>query len=69
MLDRLSLAEGPIIVTSFGRIAFYVGILELAAVSAKAEVKGRVFCNNDRQTQQPSSQGTLLALEASLRHM
>ena len=44
MLARLSLAEGPIIVTSFGRIAFYVAILELAAVSAKALVEGKKLC-------------------------
>ena len=41
MLDRLSLAEGSIIVTSFGRIAFYVAILELIAVSVKAVVEGK----------------------------
>lgn len=44
MLDRLSLAEGSIIVTSFGRIAFYVAILELIAVSAKAVVEGKKLC-------------------------
>ena len=44
MFDRLSLAEGPIIVTSFDRIAFYVAILKLAAVSAKAEMEGKKLC-------------------------
>ena len=44
MLDRLSLAKGSIIVTSFGRIAFYVAILELIAVSVKAVVEGKKLC-------------------------
>ena len=30
--------------TSFGRIAFYVAILEIAVVSAKNGVKGKVLC-------------------------
>ena len=44
VLDRLSLAECSITVTSFGRIAFYVAILELIAVSVKAVVEGKKLC-------------------------
>ena len=63
----MSLAEVPIIVISFGHMAFNVAILELAGVSAKNEVKRkshsvRQVNGIDHQQTRTSSQSKL-ALE------